>query len=279
MKYLLIIASLFVAGFAYGQTVSVVAETGEFIGVPTAARIDAIEAGTKMPLIPSGKIIVGNSGGTGEAQTVTGDISLSNEGVAAIAAGVIVDADINENAAIAGSKLATAVQDSLALAGSAVQTEADPVVAAIIGLVKSDGTTISAAAAGTDYLAPGGDGSGLSGIAAAPSVAGSVATTTNTVTITAKDGAAGTIEAARLMRVWVSEATYGIPSTNNIESVTLSGGTAIQTVSAGADYIYLTGTNGTASAEVVGTAAGTNYINVADGGYVTSAAVVFEAGE
>ena len=45
MKYLLIIASLFVAGFAYGQTVSVVAETGEFVGVPTSARVAALETG------------------------------------------------------------------------------------------------------------------------------------------------------------------------------------------------------------------------------------------
>ena len=43
-------------------------------------------------------------------------------------------------------------------------TETDPVVAAINGIVKSDGTTISAASAGTDYLAPTGDGSELSGI-------------------------------------------------------------------------------------------------------------------
>ena len=43
-------------------------------------------------------------------------------------------------------------------------TETDPVVAAINGIVKSDGSTISAASAGTDYLAPTGDGSGLSGI-------------------------------------------------------------------------------------------------------------------
>ena len=43
-------------------------------------------------------------------------------------------------------------------------TETDPVVAAINGIVKSNGSTISAASAGTDYLAPDGDGSGLSGI-------------------------------------------------------------------------------------------------------------------
>ena len=46
-------------------------------------------------------------------------------------------------------------------------TETDPVVAAINGIVKSNGTTISAATAGTDYLTPSGDGSGLSGLTGA----------------------------------------------------------------------------------------------------------------
>jgi hypothetical protein len=219
-KLIVILAGLSLAGACYGQTVSVVAETGEFIGVPTAARIDAIEAGTKLPLLASGKIIVGNSGGTGTAVTVTGDFTVSNAGVGAIASGVIVNADVATNAAIASTK--------------------------------------------------------LSGVAGTPAAAGSVSGTTNTVTVTVKDGAAETIAARRLVRVWMSEAAYGVPSTNNIESVTLSGGTAIQTVTAAADYVYVTGTNGTASAVVIGTAAGTNYVNVADGGYVTSAAVVFQ---
>ena len=46
-------------------------------------------------------------------------------------------------------------------------TETDPVVAAINGIVKSNGSTISAATAGTDYLTPTGDGSGLTGIGTA----------------------------------------------------------------------------------------------------------------
>jgi|MDSZ01.2.fsa_nt_gb hypothetical protein len=46
-------------------------------------------------------------------------------------------------------------------------TETDPVVAAINGIVKSNGTTISAATAGTDYLAPSGDGSSLTGLTGA----------------------------------------------------------------------------------------------------------------
>ena len=43
-------------------------------------------------------------------------------------------------------------------------TESDPIVAAINGIVKSDGSTISTATSGTDYLAPSSDGSSLSGI-------------------------------------------------------------------------------------------------------------------
>ena len=49
-------------------------------------------------------------------------------------------------------------------------TETDPVVGAINGIVKANGAgTISSAVAGTDYLTPTGDGSGLSGIQAFPS--------------------------------------------------------------------------------------------------------------
>jgi len=200
--------------------------------------------------------------------------------------------------------------NAVALADSAVQAEADPVVSAIVGIVLSDGTNLSAAAAGTDYqapltagadyLAPDGNLTGSMGtsttavntvvsgaaagataaqqaVAGAPDVAGSADTLTNTVTITANDLDGDTLAQRRLVRVWVAETAYGAPSTNNIESLTLSGGTAIQTVTAAADYIYLTAATGIASAEVVGTAAGTNYVMVADGGYVTSEAVVFTA--
>jgi hypothetical protein len=256
MKSLIVIlAGVLLAGVCYGQTVSVVAETGAFTNVPTVARVEALEDGATLPLLASGKIIVGNSGGTGEAQTVTGDMTLSNAGVAAIAAGVIVNADVATNAAIAGSKLAQAVQDSLGLADSAVQA--------------TDAEYTNAVALADSAAQP-------SDVAGAPAVAGSVATTTNTVTITAKDAGGTTLAQRRLMRVWMAETAYGAPSTNNIESLTLSGGTALQTVTAAADYVYLTADTGIASAEVVGTAAGTNYVMVADGGYVTSAAVVFE---
>lgn len=56
--------------------------------------------------LASGYIFVGNSSGVATGVAVTGDISLSNAGVAAISAGVIVDADVKSDAAIAMSKLA-----------------------------------------------------------------------------------------------------------------------------------------------------------------------------
>jgi len=95
-------------------------------------RIAAVEATGVGGALASGKVIVGNAGGTGTAVTVTGDISLSNAGLADIktnsvtsldiADGAIVNADINASAAIVGTKLSSAVQTSLGKADSALQS-------------------------------------------------------------------------------------------------------------------------------------------------------------
>jgi hypothetical protein len=55
----------------------------------------------------SARIFVGNGSNVATAVAVTGDVTISNAGVTAISAGVIVNADINASAAIALSKLAT----------------------------------------------------------------------------------------------------------------------------------------------------------------------------
>lgn len=61
---------------------------------------------TKMSnALADGKIFVGSAGGVATAQTVSGDITLSNAGVGAISTGVIVNDDVNASAAIAYSKL------------------------------------------------------------------------------------------------------------------------------------------------------------------------------
>jgi hypothetical protein len=61
---------------------------------------------SKLATLTSGNIIVGNGSNVAASVAVTGDVTISNAGVTAIASGVIVDADINASAAVAFSKLA-----------------------------------------------------------------------------------------------------------------------------------------------------------------------------
>lgn len=60
---------------------------------------------SKLAALTSAHILVGNGSNVAADVAVTGDISITNAGVTAIAAGVIVDADVNASAAIASSKL------------------------------------------------------------------------------------------------------------------------------------------------------------------------------
>ena len=73
------------------------------------ATIDANAAiaYSKLAALTSGNIVLGSSANVATSQAVTGDVTISNTGVTAIAAGVIVNADINASAAIVDTKLAT----------------------------------------------------------------------------------------------------------------------------------------------------------------------------
>jgi hypothetical protein len=61
---------------------------------------------SKLASLTSANILVGNGSNVATSVAVTGDVTISNAGVTAIAAGVVVNADINASAAIAFSKLA-----------------------------------------------------------------------------------------------------------------------------------------------------------------------------
>lgn len=61
--------------------------------------IAAIEA------LADGKILMGNGSGAAAEVTPSGDVTMTNAGVNAIAAGIIVNADVNASAAVAYSKL------------------------------------------------------------------------------------------------------------------------------------------------------------------------------
>lgn len=96
-----------------------------------------------------------------------------------------------------------------------------------------------------------------------------------TNTITMKDVGGSTIADKTLIQVWMSETAGSAPSTNNIETLVLSTGVAMETVTAHADYRYLTSTNGTAVAVITATAALTNYINIGVGPKITSTEIIF----
>jgi hypothetical protein len=76
--------------------------------------------------LSSGYIIVGNSSNEPAAVQPTGDVTISNAGVTAIAAGAIVNADINASASIAKSKIETGVASRVQVTnGSGVLTDGE----------------------------------------------------------------------------------------------------------------------------------------------------------
>lgn len=84
------------------------------VKVAAAAAI----AFSKLAALPSAQILVGSAGNVATATAVTGDIAITNGGVTSIAAGAVVNADINAAAAIDFSKLA-ALASARLLVGSA----------------------------------------------------------------------------------------------------------------------------------------------------------------
>ena len=78
---------------------------GSLINTNIAAN--AAIAFTKLAALTSAQILVGNGSNEATAVAVTGDISINNAGLTAIAAGAIVNADVSSTAAIAGSKITT----------------------------------------------------------------------------------------------------------------------------------------------------------------------------
>lgn len=74
--------------------------------IDTVHIADANVTLAKLEAVSDGQIIVGNGSNRPTAVAVSGDITLANNGAVAIASGVIVNADVNASAAIAGSKVA-----------------------------------------------------------------------------------------------------------------------------------------------------------------------------
>ena len=113
------------------RTVTIPDQTGNLIVSGNASLVNADVATnaaiaySKLAALADGQVLIGSGSNVPTARAISGDITISNTGVAAIASGVIVNADINASAAIAGSKLAagtTSAQGALQLSDSTSST-------------------------------------------------------------------------------------------------------------------------------------------------------------
>ena len=73
--------------------------------VDADVNASAAIAHTKLANITAGSVLLGNASNVPTATALSGDVTVSNAGVTAIGSGVIVNADVNASAAIAGTKI------------------------------------------------------------------------------------------------------------------------------------------------------------------------------
>jgi hypothetical protein len=110
---------------------------------PGAATISAGDLSADKIAVDAGKIIVGNGSSQGAAVSMSGDFSINNTGVTSIAPGVIVNADVNSSAAIAGSKIdpdfgAQAVSTTGNISGAAITASGDVTVGKAKSVILND---------------------------------------------------------------------------------------------------------------------------------------------
>lgn len=110
-------------------------------GTVTNAMLAGSIALSKLVPVSSGNIIIGNNSNVPTAVAVSGDITLSTAGVVDIAAGAIVNADINASAAIAFNKLASLTSGSI-LVGNGSNVAAAVAVTGDVSITNAGVTTV-----------------------------------------------------------------------------------------------------------------------------------------
>ena len=150
-----------------GGVATAVAMTGDVTisntGVTSIAALSIVNADisasaaidfSKLAALPSAQVLVGSAGNVATAVAVTGDVTISNAGVTAIAADSIVNADVNSAAAIAFSKLATLASGNI-LVGSAGGVATSVTMSGDVAIIASGATTIQAGAVDLAMLSAG----------------------------------------------------------------------------------------------------------------------------
>jgi hypothetical protein len=121
----------------YTLTISDAAEAIPADGSVTNAKVaaDAAIAYSKLAPLTSGNILVGSASNVATSVNPSGDVDVSDTGVFSIAAGVVVNADINSAAAISISKLAAGT-----VAGQIIVAGASPTFTPVYTAVSGDAT-------------------------------------------------------------------------------------------------------------------------------------------
>lgn len=135
-----------VSGAIAGQTATNISVTpyGDIASTNVQAALQELDDEKLGTALTDGYVYVGNSSNVATGVQFTGDVTISNTGVTSIAAGSIVNADINASAAIDYSKLA-ALTSGYLVVGSATNV---PTARAITGDVTISSTGITSIAAG-----------------------------------------------------------------------------------------------------------------------------------
>lgn len=156
-------------------------------GTITNADINAAAAiaHTKLANITSGYVLLGNSTNVPTATALSGDVTVSNTGVTAIASGVIVNADINASAAIDKSKLNLAGQIANAdISASAAIADTKLATIATAGKVSNSATTATNANTASAIVARDASGNFAAGTITADVTGSSGSCTGNAATST-----------------------------------------------------------------------------------------------
>jgi microcystin-dependent protein len=237
------------AGSGTVTDASVISANGFTGTVATSTTTPAITIGTSVT-----GVLKGDGTGISPATAGTdylapnGDGSgLTNLNASSVASGTLptarldVGSGANQVVQLDGTSRLPAV-DGSQLTNLPAGTESDPIVEAITGIVKSDGTTISAATAGTDYLTPTGNGSGLTSLNAANVATGTlptarldVGTGVNQLVQLDGTGILPAIDGSQLTNLPAETETD--PVVEAITGIVKSDGTTISAATAGTDYL------------------------------------------